>query len=123
MARPSPSSIAKQHYELLARLRYTLRRFLNFSAEAAKAVGLTSQQHQALLAIKGFPGRDYVTIGELAERLQIRHHSAVGLVSRLAAQGIVERRPDTIDQRQVYVVLTPEGDDLLRRLTAVHREE
>ena len=81
----------KIHYELLAELRHALRRFQRFSQEAARAAGLTPQQHQALLAIKGFPGRDYVSIGELAERMQLRHHSAVGLVDRLARRRLVRR--------------------------------
>src|SRR3569832_1651151 len=71
--------LSKAEYELLAAFRYALRQFLRFSEEAARAVGIEAQQHQALLAVKGFPGRDRITISELAERLQIRHHSAVGM--------------------------------------------
>src|ERR671926_376597 len=115
--------VTKAEYEALAALRYVLRQFLRFSEEAAQSVGLTPQQHQALLAIKGFPGRDRVTISELAERLQIRHHSTVGLVNRLAAQGFVVREPATNDQRQVYVALTESGSEMLNQLSAVHREE
>lgn len=115
--------VSDSEYQALASFRYALRQFLRFSEEAAQAVGLTPQQHQALLAIKGFPGRDRVTVRELAERLQIRHHSAVGLVDRLAAQGLVERQPDTTDRRQVYVALTPRGLELLARLSAAHRHE
>ena len=115
--------VTKAEYEALAALRYVLRQFLRFSEEAAQSVGLTPQQHQALLAIKGFPGRDRVTIGELAERLQIRHHSTVGLVNRLVAQGFVVREPDISDQRQVYVALTENGTQMLNQLSAVHREE
>ena len=70
--------LSKSQYELLAAFRYALRQFLHFSEEAARAAGITPQQHQALLAVKGFPGRDCVTVGELAERLQLRHHSAAG---------------------------------------------
>ena len=75
--------ITKSQYENLAAFRFALRKFLRFSEDAAGAAGLTPQQHQALLAIKGFPGRDHVTVGELAERLQIKPHSAVGLIDRL----------------------------------------
>ena len=80
--------LSKAEYELLAACRYALRQFVRFSEESARAMRIEPQQHQALLAIKGFPGRDKVTIGELAERLQIRHHSAVGLAGRLAANGL-----------------------------------
>ncbi|MEO6753630.1 MAG: helix-turn-helix domain-containing protein, partial [Chthoniobacteraceae bacterium] len=78
--------LSKSQYEVLAAFRFALRRFLRFSEDAATAAGITPQQHQALLAIKGFPARDRVTVGELAERLQIRHHSAVGLIDRLVAE-------------------------------------
>lgn len=117
------AKVNKTDYETLAAFRYALRQFLQFSEQAANAVGLTPQQHQALLAIKGFPGRDYVTIGELAERLRIRHHSAVGLVDRLAAQGWVSREAAQADRRQVYVTLTSKGLQLLEQLSATHREE
>ena len=86
-------TVTKAEYESMAAVRYALRRFLRFSEDGAKAVGLTPQQHQALLAIKGYPARDSVTVGELAERLQVRHHSAVGLVDRLEALGLVEPSP------------------------------
>jgi DNA-binding MarR family transcriptional regulator len=117
------ASISKAEYESLAEFRYALRLFLRFSEEAAQRAGLTPQQHQALLAIKGFPKRDHVTVGELAERLQLRHHSAVGLVDRLVAARLVVRRPDTADRRQVYLALTPRGTAVLQRLSAAHREE
>jgi DNA-binding MarR family transcriptional regulator len=108
---------------MLAAFRYALRQFLHFSETAAAALGLTPQQHQALLAIMGFPGRTQVTVGELADRLQIRHHSAVGLVDRLAALGLVQREPARTDRRQVYVGLTPRGTELLERLAVVHCDE
>ncbi len=117
------AKVSKTDYETLAAFRYALRQFLHFSEEAAGRVGLTPQQHQALLAIKGYPERDYVTIGELAERLQIRHHSAVGLVDRLEAQNLVARREAEADRRQVYVTVTPHGLALLEQLSAAHRTE
>lgn len=115
--------IKQSEYEALAAFRYALRQFLRFSESAAQTVGLTPQQHQALLAIKGFPGRDRLTVSELAERLQIRHHSAVGLADRLAAQGLVKRQPATTDRRQVYVALSEKGMDLLEQLSAAHKQE
>jgi DNA-binding MarR family transcriptional regulator len=116
-------TITNAEYEALAEFRYALRQFLRFSEEAVQAVGLTPQQHQALLAIRGFPARDRATIGELAERLQLRHHSTVGLMDRLEAAGLVERQADTEDRRQVYVTLTPRGLDVLEQMTEVHRVE
>ena len=115
--------ITKEEYVALADFRFALREFLKFSEEAARRVGLTPQQHQALLTIKGFAGRDYVTIGELAERLQIRPHSAVGLVDRLAAQDLAQRRHGEEDHRQVFIELTPHGLETLVALSAVHRQE
>jgi len=115
--------IAKSQYELLAALRHALRRFISFSQEAARSAGLTPQQHQALLAIKGFPGRDYVSVGELAERLQLRHHSAVGLIDRLAGRNLLRRAPSRIDRRRVEVRLTVRGERVVERLSAVHLRE
>lgn len=117
------SGMSKVDYEQLAAFRYALRQFLRFSEEAAEAVGLKPQQHQALLAIRGFPGRDSVTIGELAERLQIRHHSTVGLVDRLVGLGFVTREQSSEDRRQVLVRLTPAGEEILERLSIAHRDE
>lgn len=115
--------VSQDEYETLAAFRYQLRQFLHFSEEAAQQVGLTPQQHQAMLTIKGFPGRDYVTVGELAEWLQIKHHSAVGLVNRLVTQGLVMRNTGTEDRRQVYISLTEHGLELLSALTAAHKAE
>lgn len=113
----------KAGYETLAEFRYALRRFQRFSESAAAAIGLSPRQHQALLAVKGFPGRDEITIGELAERLQVRHHSAVGLVDRLVAQGYLRRISGAEDRRQVFLGLTEQGSALLERLSAAHRDE
>lgn len=114
--------LSKTEYELLAAFRYTLRKFLRFSEEAARTLGLEPQQHQALLAVKGFPGRERITISELAERLQIRHHSAVGLVNRLVDLDLLVRQGAT-DRRQVYIALTPHGEAVLEQLTTVHKAE
>lgn len=115
--------VAKEDYETLSAFRYALRRFLRFSESAAENAGLTPQQHQALLAIKGFPGRDQVTIGELAERLQLRHHSAVGLVDRLEERSLILRKPSVADRREVNVRVSRRGMNLLERLSAAHKEE
>jgi DNA-binding MarR family transcriptional regulator len=115
--------LSKSQYEMLAAFRYALRQFLHFSEEAAHAAGITPQQHQALLAVKGFPGHDCVTVGELAERLQLRHHSAVGLVDRLVAERLVARTPSARDRRQVYVQLTRRGENVLGRLSSAHNEQ
>jgi DNA-binding MarR family transcriptional regulator len=116
-------ALAKAEYEALAAFRYTLRRFLDFSQGAAETAGLTAQQHQALLAIKGYPGRAVVSVGELAERLAIRHNSSVGLTDRLVAQGLIERRHDAVDRRLVLLALTPKAERLLAALSAAHRDE
>lgn len=121
MARPKP--LDKAQYETLAEFRYTMRQFIHFSEAAAQAAGITAQQHQALLAIKGYPGRDSVTVGELAERLQLRHHSAVGLVDRLVAEKLVSRTPSTEDRRRVFIQLTNRGESVLARLSSVHRQQ
>ncbi len=115
--------VTKAEYEALASFHYALRQFLHRSEEAAVALGLTPAQHQALLAIKGFTGREGMMVGELAERLQIRPHSAVGLIDRLVGQGLVTRHQGAGDKRQVMVALTPEGGSILEELAASHREE
>jgi DNA-binding MarR family transcriptional regulator len=115
--------LSKADYERLAALRYLLRRFLVFSENAAMEVGLTAQQHQALLAIKGYPGREHVTIGELAERLAIRHPSAVGLIDRLAAKTLIHRQGSSVDRRWVLIRLTPRAEELLAKLSVMHQNE
>jgi len=115
--------VSKAEYETLADLRYSLRQFLHFSEEAAQGAGVTPQQHQALLAIKGFPESRSITVGELAERLQIRHHSAVGLVDRLVLKRLVARKQHATDRRQVDLALTELGDSTLEKLSAAHKEQ
>lgn len=113
----------KSEYEKLAAFRYELRKFLNFSERAAESEGLAVQQYLALLSIEGFPGRNYVTVGELAERLQILSHSAVGLVDRLEKAGLVVREASAEDRRKVHVKLTSTGRVKLEKLAQAHREE
>ena len=120
---PPPKHLSKTQYETLAAFRYALRKFTHFSEAAALAAGITPQQHQALLAIKGFPGREQVTVGELAERLQLRHHSAVGLIDRLVLEKLVVRAPSNEDRRRVLVQLARRGEKTLEKLSALHREQ
>jgi len=115
--------ITKSHYESLAALRHALRRFLNFSQDAARQSGLTPQQHQALLAIKGFPRRDYVSVTELAEGLQLRHHSTVGLVDRLVRARLLRRTPSVADRRRVELRLTAQGEKVIEKLSSTHLRE
>ena len=119
----SHRGLGRADYKRLAEFRYLLRRFLDFSERAAERAGLTAQQHQALLAVKGYPGGDTITVGQLAARLAIRHHSAVGLVDRLVAKALVKRRIAAADRRQIRLELTPKAESLLARLSVVHRDE
>ncbi len=115
--------LGKAEYERLAAFRYHLRQFLHFSELAARQAGLTPRQYQALLAIKGYPGRETITIGELAEQLHIAHHSGVGLVDRSVAQNLIAREQGVEDRRQVYLRLTKRGSRILERLSGAHRAE
>jgi len=113
----------KPTLEALSGFRYTLRKFLRFSEEASSAEGITMLQYQVLLHVCGFPGRNWATIGEIAERLQAQPHGTVALVSRCEEAGLVERRQDPEDRRQVQVHLLPKGRQRLLRLAALHRNE
>jgi len=110
-------------YMALADFRYEIRRFLNFSERAARRAGIEPQQHQALLAIKGLAEPSQATVGVLAERLQIQHHSAVELSHRLEAKKLISRFRAGKDRRQVHLRLTLRGEKLLRDLTTTHGEE
>src|SRR5579863_4147498 len=110
-------------YRALAEFRYQIRRFLFFSEEQARSCGSEPQQHQLLLAIRGLPGDKRPTIGELAARMHLRHHSTVELVDRLEARGAVTRESSGEDRREVIVHLTHSGIGLLRRLSLSHRDE
>jgi DNA-binding MarR family transcriptional regulator len=115
--------LTTEDYRALAEFRYQIRRFLQFSAEAARAHGIEPQQHQLLLAVKGLDESVRPTIRELAARLQIQHHSAVELVDRMAEHGAVRREHDGLDKREVFIRLTQQGEALLRRLSVAHRAE
>jgi DNA-binding MarR family transcriptional regulator len=107
----------------LAWFRYNLRKFLRFSEKAARQCGVTPQQHQLMLGVAGYTGRGTASVSELAEFLQERHNSVVGLVERAAQRGLVCKQHDTDDRRYVLVSLTPRGKQILSELTALHKEE
>ncbi|MDP9160800.1 MAG: MarR family transcriptional regulator [Acidobacteriota bacterium] len=115
--------LAPKDYQVLAELRYQIRQFMRFSERAARAVGLEPHQHQLMLALKGLPGNVRPLVGELAERLQIKQHSAVELANRLEADGFIQRRRGEQDRREVLLVLTPKGEKVLQKLTLSHRSE
>jgi DNA-binding MarR family transcriptional regulator len=110
-------------YETLARFRYELRGFLAFSESEANRSGLSTQQYQALMAIRGFSTRKPVSIGDLARYMLVRHHSAVELVDRMVRLKIVNRSTDPSDGRRVLLELTEEGERRLRRLYQIHVHE
>lgn len=118
----STKPLTDADFARLADFRYALRKFLNFSARAAAAEGLTPQQHQAMLAVRGSPG-GVATVGKLAERLCLRHNSAVELAQRLEAGGYITRHPSEVDRRSVMLTLTAAGESKLETLSQAHRRE
>jgi len=120
---PEPPPLTKEDFEALARFRFGIRRYLRSSEETVRRHGITPQQYQLMLALKGFPGRDWAVVRELADRLQLRHHSVVELVDRAQVEGLVQRDADPDDARAVRVGLTDRGELLLGRLSALHRDE
>lgn len=116
-------SLSKAEFEAIAAFRYSLRRFLRFSERAARREGITPQQHQLLLAVRGIPAGEQATVSVLAERLQMQQHSMVGLIDRTEAQGLVRREHGTVDRRQVFIHVTPAGEAKLQRLSMQHRRE
>jgi len=118
-----PSSLDKADFMALSEFRYQMRRFERFSENAAHAEGITPLQYLLLLHIKGYPGRDWASVGELAERLQAQQHGVVALLGRCEAAGLVQRRPSALDRRKVEVHLLPAGEAVLARLAAMHRAE
>jgi DNA-binding MarR family transcriptional regulator len=121
--RPGSGPLTRRDFEALARFRFGIRRYLRFSEETVRSHGLTPQHYQLLLALKGFPGREWATVRELADRLQLRHHSVVELANRAQGEGLVEREAHPDDARAVRVVLTADGEQILARLSALHRDE
>ena len=119
----SSEAFSERDYALLAAFRQELREFLHFSEKAARAAGLHPRQHQALLAVRGYPRRDAVTVGDLAGKLKIRHHTAVELVNRMEAKGLIRKGGDPDDGRRVLVRLTGRGERALEKLSAAHKAE
>jgi DNA-binding MarR family transcriptional regulator len=123
-ARPSRTSpLTKSEYSALAEFRFALRGFLRFAETAARSEGLTAQQHQMLLALRGQPDKDWATVGELASALQLRHHSTCELIDRCERLRLVHRIRDLTDGRRVRVVITPAGLTKLDRVTLRNRRE
>ena len=110
-------------YRLLAAFRYEIRKFLAFSEGAARDAGIEPQQHQLLLAVKGLPEGARPTIGTVAERLCVQHHTAVALVDKLEEREFLRRERGLADKREVLLHLTPAGEALLRKLSALHQEQ
>jgi DNA-binding MarR family transcriptional regulator len=117
------TALSKDDFASLSEFRYQMRRFERFSENAVAAEGITPLQYLLLLHIKGFPGREWATVGELAERLQAKQNGVVALVTRCEDAGLVARRPSTSDRRRVEVHLLPAGEAVLTPLAAIHRAE
>ena len=119
----SKNTLSKKEFETLSHFRYQLRHFMRFSEEVTRELGVTHLQYLLLLHIKGYLGREWATIGELAERLQSHHHGVVSLVSRCEKMGLVYRQQGEADRRIVEVHLTPAGEKTVGQLARMHRDE
>jgi DNA-binding MarR family transcriptional regulator len=115
--------ISLADYRSLAAFRYEIRKFLAFSEQAARDAGIEPQQHQMLLAVRGLPEGVRPTIGAVAERLCVQHHTAVALVDKLEARGLIRRKRSEVDRREVLLQVTQEGLELLRALSTLHRDQ
>jgi DNA-binding MarR family transcriptional regulator len=120
---PTDEGLSEEEYQALAEFRYQVRRFLRFSEQTARSAGLEPQQHQLLLAIRGLPAEEKPSIRVLAERLQVQHHSTVELIDRMVERGLLQRQRDTDDRRRVLIMLTAQGEDVLQKLSVLHRTE
>jgi DNA-binding MarR family transcriptional regulator len=123
MTSATARELSSAEYRSLAAFRQQLRRYIHFSEQAARAAGLEPRQYQLLLMLRGLAPGGAASVSDIAEWLQVRHHSAVGLVDRMVRRGMVERRPHPFDGRRVLVALTPEGRAALARLAMLHRAE
>jgi len=115
--------VSQRDYRSLARFRHALRVFQRFSEDAARAVDITPAQHQLMLAVKGWAGDRPPTVGDLAEALQLKHHSTVELIQRAVRSGLVTTETDDTDNRRQLIELTPKGDEILASLSSLHRDE
>lgn len=126
MSRPNTlpaTALGKPDYEQLSNFRYRLRHFMRISEQICQEQGLTPLQYQLLLHVRGFPGRDWASIGELAERLQAKHHGVVALINRCEKLGLVIRQQGRQDRRVVEIHLLPAGEALLERIAGLHQNE
>jgi DNA-binding MarR family transcriptional regulator len=117
------TNLTTQDYAALAELRHQIRRFVRFSEEVSRNTGLKPQQHQLMLTLKALPEGTRPCVGEIAERLQIKHHSTVELIDRLVAGGYVRRHRAGADRREVLLTLAPKGESVLRKLSLQHLAE
>jgi DNA-binding MarR family transcriptional regulator len=116
-------AVTKRQYEALANFRYQLRRYLRYSERVTRKHGVTPLQYQLMLQVEGYPGRDWATVTELAERLQAKHHGVVALITRCAKRGLLARSASDTDRRTVEVRLTPKGRRALQQLAQLHLDE
>lgn len=119
----SGTPMSQRQYRAMADFRYQLRRFLRYSEQATRRLRLTPLQYQLLLQIKGYPHRDAPTIGELAERLQAKHHGVVALATRCENLDLIKRHSSQRDRRVVYLSLSAKGSRALEQLARLHRDE
>lgn len=120
---PPAAALGKPDYERLSNFRHRLRHFMRISEQICQEQGLTPLQYQLLLHVRGFPGRDWARIGELAERLQAKHHGVVALINRCEKLGLVIRQQGRQDRRVVEIHLLPAGEVLLERIAGLHQNE
>ncbi len=120
---PATDAIHKKRLEALSDFRFRLRSFLRFSEDAAREQGITVLQYQLMLHTQGYPGREWATITEIAERLQTQVHGVVALVTRCEEAGLVRRKPSLVDRRQVEVHLLAAGRRKLERLATQHADQ
>jgi DNA-binding MarR family transcriptional regulator len=120
---PINKALTKKEFETLSDFRYQLRCFVRFSEDLTHKYGVTNLQYLLLLHVKGYEGREWATIGELAERLQTQHNGVVALASRCEKLGLIFRKRGTVDKREVEIHLTADGNKLVKKIASLHRNE